>query len=393
MDTAISLKGYVDKRRHLWLSQPFLPLLPSLSCYAAFLYDAPIFYWLTVIFWFGLIAFLDQAAPKDSNNPPENLQHSIEDDPYYMRVIVCGAPVYLVNYGYVAWFIANHEMSLASYVGISISMGIVSGLALAVGHEFGHKTSRFCRRMGKYFLAVGGVGQFLIGHLKGHHVHVSTPKDFASSQMGESLYHFGFMREQPGFFNRSWTHEKERLARKKLSAWSLQNETLQQYLGTTFIFSVLTLTFGWIVLPMLLLQMYVCWWYLTLIEYCQHYGLLRQEKVNGDYSWNDSSGRPTAHISWNTNMIASNNLLLNFVRHSGHHMRSTRWYQALRDTDLDGTPTLPYCYPLMFIAAMFPPLFYSIMDKRVLHLAGGDLEKINVFPPAKDRLIKQYGNL
>jgi hypothetical protein len=77
MDTAISLKGYVDKRRHLWLSQPFLPLLPSLSCYAAFLYDAPIFYWLTVIFWFGLVAFLDQAAPKDSNNPPENLQRCL----------------------------------------------------------------------------------------------------------------------------------------------------------------------------------------------------------------------------------------------------------------------------------------------------------------------------
>ena len=123
------------------------------------------------------------------------------------------------------------------------------------------------------------------------------------------------------FFKKSWQFEKERLAKKGVSAWSLQNETLQQYLGTICLFSSLTYLFGWIVLPLLLLQMYVCWWYLTLIEYCQHYGLKRDQRPDGTYELSSMKH------SWNTNMLFSNNLLLNFVRHSGHHIRSTRWIQ------------------------------------------------------------------
>jgi alkane 1-monooxygenase len=45
----------------------------------------------------------------------------------------------------------------------------------------------------------------------------------------------------------------------------------------------------------------------------------------------------------------------------------------------------------MFMAAMLPPLFFSIMDKRVVEWADGDLEKINIFPPAKERIVKKYG--
>jgi alkane 1-monooxygenase len=46
----------------------------------------------------------------------------------------------------------------------------------------------------------------------------------------------------------------------------------------------------------------------------------------------------------------------------------------------------------MFLAAMFPPLFFHIMDKRVVEWAEGNLEKINMFPPAKERIIAKYGN-
>jgi len=377
-------EAYTDSRRRHWLTQPFLPLLPTISCFLAGWLAIPALYWTTVVFWFGLIALLDQVTPKDANNPPESVLDNIEEDNYYVRILIFSIPFYIVNFIGVCWYVSNHSLSFSSYIGIAVSMGIVSGLALAVGHEFGHKTSRSNRRFGKLMLSIGGVGQFLIGHLKGHHVDVATPKDFASSQMGQTLYQFG-MRSQSNFFKKSWEFEKDRLLKKGTSAWSLQNETLQQYLGTGFLFGSLTYAFGWIVLPLLVLQMYVCWWYLTLIEYCQHYGLKRKQRHDGSY---ELSGMKH---SWNTNMLFSNNLLLNFVRHSGHHIRSTRWYQALRATEPTEAPVLPYCYSLMFMAAMLPPLFFSIMDKRVVEWADGDLEKINIFPPAKERIVKKYG--
>lgn len=380
--TTTSPVPYTDRRRYLWLSQPFLPLLPTVSCALAVQSDAAILYWLTAFFWFVLVAFVDEVLPKDGNNPPETALDDVEVDQYYERILYASMPGYLINFAYVCWFVSAHEIAVLSYIGIAVSMGIVSGLALAVGHEFGHKTSRWHRRAGKFFLSIAGEGQFLIAHTKRHHVDVATPKDLASSQMGESLYHFGFWRQQPGFFRESWALERERLARLGKTAWSLEKETLQQYLITIGVYGGLTAIFGLIVLPLLLLQMYVCWWYLSLIEYCQHYGLKRELKADGTYRL------ATPQHSWNTNMLTSNNLLLNFVRHSPHHARSTRWYQALRD--LEETPTLPYCYSLMFLAAMVPPVFYRLMDQRVVDWADGDLDRINMHAPAKERLRETY---
>ena len=159
---------------------------------------------------------------------------------------------------------------------------------------------------------------------------------------------------------------------------------MQQHFITTALFGGLTWAFGWMVLPLLLFQAYICWWYLSLIEYCQHYGLKRELQSDGSYK------KATMQHSWNTNMIMSNNLLLNFVRHSPHHLSSVRWYQALRD--MEAAPRLPYCYSIMFIAAMFPPIFYRLMDKRVIEWAGQDMEKINIHQPAKKRLIEKWKN-
>ncbi len=178
MVAVTNFEPYTDRRRRYWLTQPFLPILPTFSCLLAGWLQAPILYWTTVIFWFGLIALLDQITPKDSNNPPEPVLDSIEEDNYYVRVLTFSIPFYIVNFMGVCWYVSNHSLGIASYIGISVSMGIVSGLALAVGHELGHKTSRVNRRFGKIMLSIGGVGQFLVGHLKGHHVDVATPQRF-----------------------------------------------------------------------------------------------------------------------------------------------------------------------------------------------------------------------
>ena len=64
---------------------------------------------------------------------------------------------------------------------------------------------------------------------------------------------------------------------------------------------------------------------LTLANYVEHYGLLREKKSDGKYV-------PCDPIhSWNTNHIVSNLMLFHLQRHSDHHANPMRPYQSLRD--------------------------------------------------------------
>jgi alkane 1-monooxygenase len=85
----------------------------------------------------------------------------------------------------------------------------------------------------------------------------------------------------------------------------------------------------------------------------------------------------------------SNLILFNLQRHSDHHANPTRRYQSLRN--FEELPRLPSGYPLMFAMALFPPLWFAVMDPRVMAWASGDFRKINVHAPARARLEARYG--
>ena len=55
-----------------------------------------------------------------------------------------------------------------------------------------------------------------------------------------------------------------------------------------------------------------------------------------------------------------------------------RPYQSLRD--FKNLPRLPSGYPGMFVLAAIPPLWFRVMNPKVLAWAGGDLSKVNVDP-------------
>jgi len=45
----------------------------------------------------------------------------------------------------------------------------------------------------------------------------------------------------------------------------------------------------------------------------------------------------------------------------------------------------------MFLAAMFPSWFRSIMDHRVLDWAKGDLDKIQIQPGKREFYVRKFG--
>ena len=55
-----------------------------------------------------------------------------------------------------------------------------------------------------------------------------------------------------------------------------------------------------------------------------------------------------------------------------------RPYQVLRNDE--AMPQLPSGYPGSFLLASIPPLWFSVMNPKVMAWAGGDISKVNQGP-------------
>jgi alkane 1-monooxygenase len=128
----------------------------------------------------------------------------------------------------------------------------------------------------------------------------------------------------------------------------------------------------------------VAWWQLTSANYVEHYGLLRQRVPGGGYE------APQPHHSWNANHVVSNLVTFHLQRHSDHHAHPLRRYQSLRH--FENLPQLPSGYFGMFPLAYVPPLWFKVMDPRLLALPHirGDLHKVNMDPRHRDEIVARF---
>lgn len=69
-------------------------------------------------------------------------------------------------------------------------------------------------------------------------------------------------------------------------------------------------------------------------------------------------------------------ILYHLQRHSDHHANPTVRYQALRD--FAEAPVMPTGYAGMITLALFPPLWFRVMDQRVTEHYEGDLARANL---------------
>ncbi len=122
---------------------------------------------------------------------------------------------------------------------------------------------------------------------------------------------------------------------------------------------------------------------LEVVNYLEHYGLLRARREDGRYE------RTRPEHSWNSNNVASNVLLYHLQRHCDHHANPMRRYQALRH--FDEAPQLPTGYAGMIVLATIPPLWRRVMDRRLMEHYDGDLSRANVHPRARRRILARYG--
>jgi alkane 1-monooxygenase len=360
---------YRDGKRYLWLLSIVSPAMPLFAVLLIAATGSPWFALLPVFTYFGLVPLLDWLIGEDENNPPEEVIEALSADGFYRALLFASVPVFYASFFASAYAVATFSLPLWAMIAITIGAGVASGSGLTVGHELGHKPNALDQWGAKIVNALTGYGHFCIEHNRGHHTMVATPEDPASARLGESIYRFAF-REIPGTAIRGWQMERERLAKKGLGFWTLRNDLLHSYAITLVVAAVLIYAFGWIMLPFLVVHHITGWLQLTLANYVEHYGLMREKKPNGRYA-------PTEpHHSWNTNHIASNLMLFHLQRHSDHHANPLRPYQSLRN--FKELPRLPSGYPGTYLLTLIPPLWRRVMDPKVLAWAGGDLTKANV---------------
>ena len=317
--------------------------------------------WLPIAVIFGVLPVVDAALGMDTANIDVHDAGPTAAHGYFRLLPILALPVWSLTLIYCVAQFQQLPLGPAGMIGWVLSTGILGGiLAINPAHELIHKTGWFERACGGLLLTSVGYHGFKIEHVRSHHVHVATPSDNSTARLGESVYPFmarAFLRNVAN----AWRLETRRLRTLGCPAWSWRNEMLGWSVLWLALTAVAASVGGFAAAGFFLAQGLAAAASLEVINYIEHYGLMRAEVAPGRYE-------RVSHLhSWNASQRLSNWLLFNLQRHSDHHERASRPYPALLHHD--DSPQLPAGYATMYVLALVPPLWHRVMDERVASAA------------------------
>ncbi len=265
-----------------------------------------------------------------------------------------------LHYGLLFYFF--YQLAFVDWTGFEITgkvlcMGIAcGGFGINIAHELGHRHTAYEKVMAKMLLLSSLYMHFYIEHNRGHHLHVATKDDPATARYGENFYFFYVRSVVMGFVS-ACKLESKRLRKLGLSWFHWRNEMLWYILIQLAFCASIGIVFGaWVMLYFIIAAL-IGIMTLELVNYIEHYGLLRKQKSNGAYE------KVLPVHSWNSNYFLGRLLLFELTRHSDHHFRPSRKYQTLRH--FDDSPQMPAGYPAMMVCSLFPPLWFYIMHRKI----------------------------
>ena len=235
-------------------------------------------------------------------------------------------------------------------IGGFLALGLLTGAAgTNVAHELIHRTgSPVALLIGRWLLAFSLDTTFSIEHVHGHHRHVATDQDPATARRGETVFGFAARSLVQGNIS-AFKIESDRLRRKGRGVLSVDNRAITGQFMSLALIVLCGIIGGWTGVAAFLACAVQGKFYLEVVNYIEHYGLVR---VPG--------ARVEARHSWNCYRTISNAVLYNLPRHSHHHSYAAKPFWTL-EVEEDG-PVLPFGYMTMIGLALIPPLYWRCMQ-------------------------------
>ncbi len=231
---------------------------------------------------------------------------------------------------------------------------LLSALATVVGHELVHRLNRKKDLIiGRWLMSLSLDANFSIEHVFNHHAKVATLDDPASAPRGRDVYTHVFI----AIFktNRAaWLIEKKRLARNKQSLFSFHNRCLRGYAMSLSLLFCISAVFSAQSALFVFLIACLSKVILEIVNYMEHYGLVRDPK---------QIVQP--RHSWNSNRKVSCWTMFNLPRHSHHHAKANLSFEKLQA--MPEAPTMISGYISTIGIALVPPLWFALMSKKLEH--------------------------
>ncbi len=310
----------------------------------------------TVLYAFGLIPLWEAFLEPDQNKLNEEkiknrLANRFFDLMLYFNLIIVFAVLFFgINH------LTSKPLALYEKIGLVLSFGIVLGTnGINVAHELGHRKTKWERFLAKLLLMPSLYMHFYIEHNFGHHLNVGTPDDPATSKKNQSVFSFWFT-STIGQIRNAIRIQKNLLENKKVGFFSVYNDFFYYQIFQIIFLICVYMLFGTQGVIFSLFIALVGVLLLETINYIEHYGLSR--KPNGS-----RYERVSPMHSWNSNHAIGRLVLYELTRHSDHHHRASKKYQILES--IEKSPQLPFGYTTSMLIALFPPLWFKLMNKRI----------------------------
>lgn len=305
-------------------------------------------YWLCPLLFFVILPLLGRLLGGDPTSqyaaiePPRSLRGYFDVLPYLYF------PLWFVSLCWTAEVITRPTVSVLDAIGAVFSLGIAGAVSTCVSHEIMHRTGRADQWYARLMVAFCGYGHLMLEH-SFHHANVGDLVIGGTPRVGENVYGFAWRDALQGYRNAQGV-EASRLRRTGRGVW--ENAIYQNY-AIAFVFMIVCLAlWGWAAEGMFLFQGVFTIFSVQAITFIQHYGLVRKpgEALAGHHAWGD-------------NCVIANSLTFNNNHHSHHHLDPRTPYYDLRAHP--DAARLPASYMILFVVALVPSWWRSLMDRRL----------------------------
>lgn len=260
------------------------------------------------------------------------------------------------------WIVSTASLTAIEYFALAISVGlVVATFGVPVAHELMHRSWWWNRSLAEALMCSISYPHWCLTHIHGHHRYVATRLDSATARLNERFYRY-LPRAWIMEVALTWRLERERMRRMDGGLPGRKSRLTRYVFELALLYLVVGVAYGYLGLLFLLLTSFIATTMLHLVNYVQHYGMVRSEIAPNVFE-------PVGpQHSWNTAARYSNASLLNLGRHSDHHLSASREYQYLAHLDETTAPVLPLGLPALLFLALLPPLWFVFMNPRVARL-------------------------